>query len=323
MYFWRYADYDVNAVRGVYIMGEEAKIIEYLRAYVKREGTAPSVRKFCRDQNMTPPAFYRRYVSMGKLLEKAGLPIDERTKQRFLISKKATRKHVRKAERKRAKVQTPAPTVESEKYEQQTPTFALIQEDLATKQEVHENLKERAQQFADEMKTLALNDDPEISGPIVDMLCFTVLPKVLEKEFGVSFTLEELCQAELTLRKVQEEWKKLEAKELQLDGYAKKVQADRERLKADSDKGALFRRVESLEVEKRVLTNQLNEAIRCYDNYRIVFSGFWATVFKCKACSARFLGYMESYPEANAWLLRGDWRKEKLKFLNSRLSHQT
>jgi len=318
MYFWRYAEYDVNAVRSVYIMGEDEKIIEYLKAYVKREGTAPSVRKFCRDQNTTSPAFYRRYGSMGKLLEKAGLPIDEKTKQRLQISKKATRKHVRKAERKRSRVRILAPTVEGENCEpQRTPTFALIQEDLATEQEARESRKERTQQFADEVKTLALNDDSEISGPIVDALCFGVLPTILEREFGVSFTLEELCQAELTLRKVQEEWKKLEAKELQLDGYAKKVQADRERLKADSDKGALFRRVESLEAEKRVLTSQVNEARIVYENYRRVFSGFCATVFKCKACGPRFLGYMESYPEANAWLLKGEWKKEKLKFLES------
>lgn len=299
-------------------MDEDDEVFEYLRAYVKKEGTAPSVRKFCRDRNTTPPAFYRRYKSMPKLLEKAGLPVDERTKARLLISKKATRKHVQKAERKRSRVQTPGPTVESENHEpQRPPTFALIQEDLETEQEARESRKERIQQFVDEVKTLALNDDPEISGPIVDALCFEALPTILEKEFGVSFTLEELCQAELTLRQVQEERKRLHAKEIQLDGYVKKFQAERERLRMDSDKGALFQRVESLEAENRVLRSRLNEARLLYDNYRIVFQCFLNAVKPCRDCFTRVLNGMESHPEANAWLLRGDWIREKQKFLET------
>jgi len=299
-------------------MDEEARIIEYLKAYVKREGTAPSVRKFCRDQNTTSPAFYRRHGSMVKLLEKAGLPIDERTKQRLQISKKATRKHVRKAERKRSRVQTPAPTVEGENCEpQQTPTFALIQEDLATEQEARESRKERTQQFADEVKALALNDDPEISGPIVDALCFGVLPTILEREFGVSFTLEELCQAELTLREVEEERKKVGelAKKNRDERLA--IELEWEKVKRIPEKGELLEHIEQLQRKIKVLTGNLNEARATYNNYRTVFSGLWDAVFECRVCSARFTSYMESYPEVNVWFFKGDWRREKQKFLES------
>jgi hypothetical protein len=257
----RYYEYDVNAVRSVYIMVEDDEVFEYLRAYVKREGTAPSVRRFCRDRNTTPPAFYRRYGSMGELLEKAGLPIDERTKQRLQISKKATRKHVRKAERKRSRVQTPAPTVESENCEpQQTPTFALIQEDLVTEQEARESRRERTQQFAGEIKTLALNDDPEISGPIVDALCFEVLPAVLEREFGVSFTLEELCQAELTLREVEKERNKVGelAKKNREERLA--IELEWGKVKRIPEKGELLEHIEQLQKKIKVLTANLNEA---------------------------------------------------------------
>jgi hypothetical protein len=125
---------------------------------------------------------------------------------------------------------------------------------------------ERVQQYAHEIKVLALNEDPEISDPIVDALCFEVLPTVLEKKFGVSFTLEELCQAELTLREVQEEKDRLHAKETQLDGYAKKVEAERlqvqeewRRLDAIPDKAELQKQIERLLAWNKTLADRNEE----------------------------------------------------------------
>ena len=208
-------------------------------------------------------------------------------------------------------------TPEKENRQLRTPTFELMQQDLAAERKAHESRKERAQQFVDELKVLVSDEDPEISGPIVDALCWDVLPTVLEKEFGVSFTLEELCQAELTLREVEEERKRLKAKETELDGDAKKVQDERERLRMDSDKGPLFRRVESLEAQNGVLKSRLSEARLLYDNYGIVFSGFLDAIKQSHECFAHFLNGMESHPEANAWFIRGDWRRSKQKFLET------
>jgi peptide subunit release factor RF-3 len=271
----------------------------------------------CREANLTPPRFYRVFKNLEGFCERAGIKIDRETLVRIKGTMKATKRRTRKKRPTLHRDSNPAMVVEGESPKQQAaPTFEEIQQNLKDEEEARQQRLENIGKFVAQIEILALDGDPKISGPVIDALS-SVIPTVLEKKFGVEATLKDLIEANDVLHQAQKERKKLRSKEIQLDGYAKKVQADWEKLRADSDKGALFQRVESLEAERRVLTSQVNEARIVYENYRRVFSGFCATVFKCKACGPRFLGYMESYPEANAWLLKGDWRKEKLKFLES------
>jgi hypothetical protein len=215
---------------------------------------------------LSAPRFYRAFGSLESFCEKAGVKLDKETLKRMKETARATRRHAKKSVKKAVATHVEKPTPESKHCEQRTPTFELMQEDLATEREAHESRKERAQQFAHEMKILALNGDPEISDPIVDALCFEVLPTVLEREFGVSFTLEELCQAELTLRQVQEERERLHEKELELDGYAKKVEAERlqvqkerQRIEAIPDKAELQKQIERLLAWNKTLADRNEE----------------------------------------------------------------
>jgi len=312
MYFWRYADYDVNAVRSVYIMGEEAKIIEYLRAYVKREGTAPSVRKFCRDQNMTAPAFYRRYVSMGKLLEKAGLPIDERTKARLLISKKATRKRVQKAERKHARVQTRAPPVEGVNDEPaQTPTFEKIEWAREEGEAAHDSIVENAQRFAEELKILVLGTTDEVSVEVntaVMEALNEVLPVILMYKYDIMADISDLLVAKDVLRQARKAREKLRKEKTQMDGERVEIQRARELLKRDSDKAALLEHVRKLEWQVKVNIDHFNEAYEVLKRGRVVFRELWSVASTCPNCPSTFVrNMMVSHRDLLDWLTSGKY----------------
>lgn len=309
---------DMNATfTPLTLMPEEQKVIDFAREFYAQNGQVPPIRRLCRECNISAPWFYRKFGSLESFVEKTGLKLDVASKERISSTRKATKRRTRKKRPTLHRDSNPAMVVEGESPKQQAaPTFEEIQQNLKDEEEARQQRLENIGKFAAQIEILALDGDPKISGPVIDALS-GVVPTILEHKYHIEASLKDLIEANDVLHQAQKERKKLRAKEIQLDGYAKKVQADRERLKADSDKGALFRRVESLEAEKRVLTSQVNEARIVYENYRRVFSGFCATVFKCKACGPRFLGYMESYPEANAWLLKGEWRKDKLKFLES------
>ena len=82
-------------------MSEEERVFEYLRAYVKRGGTTPTIRKLCREFDTTPPTLYKKYGPLEDLCRKANVEIDDQTRVRLRMSMKATRKHVHRAEKKR------------------------------------------------------------------------------------------------------------------------------------------------------------------------------------------------------------------------------
>jgi hypothetical protein len=294
-------------------MGEEERIVEYLKAYVKREGTLPTIRRLCRDMNTTAPTFKAQHGSLLQFCEEHGIPIDEQTRARMKLTVEATSKRVKKAERKRHRDSKPSPPVESVNAESvRTPTFELIREDLAIERKAHESCKKRAKQFTKEIKVLALNKDPEISGPIVDALCFEALPTVLEKEFGVSYTLDELCQVELTLRQVQEERERLHAKQIELDDYAKRVEADRlqvqeerRRIEAIPDKAELQKQVERLLAWNKLLVDKNDEIYVNNKNLRTVNNCLLTSIANCEACKAKFQQMMAPYKEASEWFLKG------------------
>jgi len=292
-------------------MGEEAKIFEYLEAYIKREDTAPSVRKFCRDQNMTPPTFYRLYGSMGKLLEKAGLPIDERTKARLLISKKATRIRVRKAERKHSRVQTTAPIVETVNVEPvHTPAF----EELMQKGEDEDSIREHAKVFAEELKTLVIGEDPDHQVPLeaynalIDSL-IEVLPVILYCKYDVWAELPDLLSAQDVLRKVRKEQKKLCKEQIQLDGERLEIQQARELLKRDNDKAALIEHVEKLEWRLKVNDKRFDETYNAFKQFRTLFRELMPVIRKFPPCQKVFVqNMMENHNDVLNWLTSGGMR---------------
>lgn len=294
----------------VYIMGEDKKIFEYLKAYVKREGTAPSIRKFCRDQNMTAPAFYRRYGSVGKLLEKAGLPIDERTKARLLISKKATRKRVLKAERRRSRVQTPAPPVESTNDESaQMPTFEKMEQDREDKKAAHDSIVKNAQRFAEELKTLVLDSNVEVCTAILEALN-EILPHVLFYKYDVAADIPDLLSAKDILRQVRKERKKLRKQQNQLDDERQEIQRGRELLKRDSNKASLLEHVEKLEWQMKVNTKRFNEAYEALKRFRVLFRTLWSIASKCPNCPKTFMQkMMNSHGDVLEWLLSKKWTR--------------
>jgi len=327
---WRYNEYVVNVVRGVYIMGEDDKIIEYIKAYVKREGTAPSVRKFCRDQNTTAPAFYRRYGSMVKLLERAGLPIDERTKARLLISKKATRIRVRKAERKRSRAQTRAPSVEGADDEPaQTSTFEKTEWAREEGETAQDRVKEHVQQFIEELKTLVFGTTDEVSvqanTAILEALN-EVMPVVLFYKYDIMADIPDLLAAKDVLRQVKKERKKLHKERTQLDSERQEIQGARELLKRDNDKTALLEHVQKLEWQVKVKTDHFNEAYEVLKRGRVAFRELWSVASKCPNCPSTFVrNMMVSHGDILEWLISGKYHM-RLSFEDegtSKLGRQT
>jgi len=313
MYFWRYADYDVNAVRSVYIMGEDDKIIEYIKAYVKREGTAPSVRKFCRDQNTTAPAFYRRHGSMVKLLERAGLPIDERTKARLLISKKATRIRVRKAERKRSRVQTRAPSVEGADGEPaQTSTFEKIEWAREEGETAQDRVKEHVQQFIEELKTLVLGTTDQVSVEVNTAILEAlneVVPVVLFYKYDIMADIPDLLAAKDVLRQARKEREKLRKEQIQLDGERLEIQHARELLKRDSDKKSLLEHVEKLEWRMKVDIKRFTETYDGFKQFRTLFRELMPVIRRFPPCQKAFVqNMMENHNDVLKWLTSGGMR---------------
>lgn len=297
-------------------MSEVGKVLEFVRRFYRETGSIPSVRRICRETNLTPPRFYRLFGSLKRLCTKAGLKIDDRTKERMKISAKATRKHVKRAIRKTISPLVERSTVESADREvRATTTFEQMQEDLATEQKAHESLKARAQQVAKEMKTLALNNDPKISQPILEAFS-DVMPTILLYKFGVKASIPDLVKAQETLRLVQNERKKLQDEQLHVEGMKKEcdaraseIQLEREKIKMerahDPEKDELRRHIDKLEAEKEIANSRLSELFVRDKNLRIISNCLIFAVSECSTCSARFQRYMEPYKDIQDWLTSG------------------
>ncbi len=306
-------------------MDEEERIIEYLKAYVKREGTTPSIRKLCREINTTPPTFKAHYGSLPELMEKAGLEVDEGTKIRMKLTAKATRKRIKKAERKRAKVQTSAPPVEGVNDEPaQMSTFEKIEQDREDEKAAHDSIVENAQRFAEELKTLVFNSNVEVNTAILEALN-EVMPAILFYKYDIAADIPDLLSAKDVLKQVKKEQKKLRKEQIQLDGERLEIQHEWEEVKRDSDKASLLEHVEKLEWEKKVNTNRFNETYDALKRFRVLFRGLWSIASKCPNCPKTFMqNMMASRGDILEWLTSGKYTRLSFETEGTpKLGHQT
>ena len=316
---------DVNGVYNVIDMSEEDRVIEFLRGFVKREGTTPSVRKLCREVNMTPPAFYRRFGSLEKLCEKAGVEIDQGTKARLRLSMKATRKRIRKAEKKRVQSPHAPPTVESQNIEMETEsTFEKLQQGLKDKEAAQDSIKENARNFAEELKTLALTGHPDVNGPILEALG-EVMPSVLFYKYDIAASVPDLLAANDVLHQVHEERKKLTDEEKKNATERADIAKEWERLKRDSDKASLLEHVEKLEWQMKVGINRFNETYDALKRFRVTFRELWKIASKCPNCPETFMqNMMASHGDILEWITSGKYTRLSFETEGtSRLGRQT
>jgi AcrR family transcriptional regulator len=276
------------------------------------------VRRICRETNLTSPRFYRLFGSLESLVEQAGLKVDRETLERIRSTRKATKRRIRRKSQRSSRIQIPATTVEGESQEPPAAsTFETIQQSLEAEEEARQRRLEDIGKFAAQIEILALDGDPKISGPVLDALS-SVVPTILLKKYGVEATIKDLIEAGHTLRQVQEARKKLRAKETHLDGLLKKhedervqIQGEREKIrqarKLDPEKIALQDHVKTLQGEKKVLIDNLNETVNNNKRFRLAVMGLLTVIGECGSCKKRFQRIFEPYPDLMKWLLEGQW----------------
>lgn len=248
-------------------MSEEEKIIEFVRDFVQKRGAIPSIRRICRECDVSPPWLYRRFGSLESLCEKVGVKVDREMRSRLKRSKKTTKHRVKKAMKKMAPKEQAPPTIESDMPEPSpAPTFETIQQNLKDEESARQERLENVEKFATQIQVLVMDENPEISNIAMDALA-GVLPTILEHKFGVKAPLKDLLEAPRTLAEIRKEREKLRKKEIQLSGISEKVRAERvdlqlewEKVKNIHEKGVLLQRIEQLERENKVCVRQLNEA---------------------------------------------------------------
>lgn len=274
------------------------------------------MRRISRETGLTAPKIYRTFGSLESLIERAGLKVDKETLKRIKSTRKATRRRVKKTLQKAVpKFKNICSQPSGNIKQSAAPTFEKIQEDLETEQEAHKSRLEKVQKFAEEVEALALDGAPEVSGPVLDALC-NILPTILQKKYGVPFSLKDLLEADHTLHQVEKERKELRAEQLQLDGMRRKNEAERleircewEKLKANPEKTALKQRVERLQGEKRALTSKLGEAFDYKRKAIFVFNALLETITPCNSCVVRFSQLMNPYPDEWKWFKDGEWSR--------------
>ncbi len=276
------------------------------------------MRRICREADLSSPRFYRLFGSLESLVERAGLKLDSETKQRIRSTRKASRKHSRKKKRTPKQDSTPIVTVESESTEQSaTSIFEELQENLETEEEARQSRLENIGRFAGQIEMLALNDNPEISQPVLDAL-YNVVPTILQKKHNVTMSIKDLIQANQLLHQVQQKEKRLREKEFQLGGLAEKLEVEKQQIqsewesikqerKNDPEKASLQKHVDELEGREKVLTDRLAETYANNKNFRLVVNSFLAAICYCDACGARFRRNMTPYKQVLEWLYNGQW----------------
>jgi hypothetical protein len=270
------------------------------------------VRRLCREAYLSAPQFYKAFGSLEKFLERAGIKPDKETLKRIKGTTKATKRRTKKSMKKAAQEESKSPNPESNPSERSTaPTLEEIQSLKEDEDEAHRLRLEKIAKYVEDIELLALDPEPQVSGPALDALA-DVIPHVLKCKYGVSASLEDLIQADHTLLQAREERKELQAKEAQANENLKKneverqeIQRERERLKADPEKGELLARIDSLEAEKKLMKAQFDEMYAANKNSRILLISLLGSIQGCNACRAQFHRNIASYKEAQQWLANG------------------
>jgi hypothetical protein len=272
----------------------------------------------CREANLTPPRFYRVFKNLEGFCERAGIKIDRETLVRIKGTRKATRQRTRGRSQGACRDSTPTMTVKSESTVWSAPpTFEEIQQNLKDEEEARQLRLENVGKFAAQIEILALDGDPQISDPVVDALS-GVVPSILKKRFGVDASLKDLVEASDVLHQARELKQELRAKEIQLDGLLKKHEQERLEIqdewekirqarKLDPGKVALQNNVKTLQGEKKVLIDDLNEAFNDNKRFRLAVVDLLTVIGECNSCKKRFHQVLEPYPDLKKWLLDGKW----------------
>jgi AcrR family transcriptional regulator len=291
-------------------MGELDRIIGFVREHYEKNGQIPSVRRICREANVTVPWFYRRFSSLEGLVEKAGLKIDKVTLKRIRSTRKATKRRTREKRRQLPKDSNPPapPTVECEAPEVKAGDMSTqIREDAKREKETHKTHVKNAKQLANTVKELALDDDLEVNSIFLEALN-DVIPVVLFHKYGIAASVPDLLAAKDVLRQVDEERKKLDAEEKKNVAERVDIAEAWEKLKRDSDKASLLERVEKLEWEKKVNTNRFNETYEAFKRFRTLFRDVRPIMMKCPNCQEAFMQMM-SQDDFFKWLQSMKWAR--------------
>jgi hypothetical protein len=256
------------------------------------------------------PRFYRRYGSLESLVEKAGLKLDKTTMARIKSTRKATRKRVKKSKRKYTQKEQPPSIVESGHVEQpHVRAFEEIRENVQDEEEAKDMIMEKAQCFAEELKTLVLDSNIEVCTAILEALN-EILPHVLFYKYDVAADIQDLLSAKDILRQVRKERKKLRKQQNQLDDERQEIQRGRELLKREGNKASLLEHVEKLEWQMKVNTKRFNEAYEALKRFRVLFRALWSIASKCPNCPKTFMqNMMESHGDVLEWLLSKKWTR--------------
>jgi AcrR family transcriptional regulator len=326
---WRYHKYVGTPLGALFTTSDEEKIIKFLQKHVQEKGTTPSVRRLCREANISPSKFYVLFGSLESLCEKAGVKLDQGTISRISISAKATRKHVRKAERKRSRVQTPAPSVEgADDKPAQTSAFEKIEWAREEGEAAHEGIVENAKRFAEELKTLVLGTTDQVSVEVNTAILEAlneVVPVVLFYKYDIMADIPDLLAAKDVLRQARKEREKLHKEKTQLDSERLEIQHARELLKRDSDKKSLLEYLERLEWRRKVDTKRFNETYDALKRFRVTFRELWKIASKCPNCPKTFMqNMMASHGDILEWLTSGKYTRLSFETEGTpKLGHQT
>jgi AcrR family transcriptional regulator len=339
---WRYNEYVGTPLGALFNTSDEEKIIKFLQKYVQEKGTTPSVRRLCREASISPSKFYALFGSLESLCERAGVKLDQGTIARISISEKATRKHVRKAERKHAQhgvkkldvcraiseAQTRAPPVEGADDEPaQTSTFEKIEWAREEGEAAQDRVKEHVQQFIEELKTLVLGTTDQVSVEVNTAILEAlneVIPVVLFYKYDIMADIPDLLAAKDVLRQVKKERKKLRKEQIQLDGERNEIQQARELLKRDSDRAALLSHVEKLEWQIKVNTKRYDEVYGAFKKLRTLFWELMPVIRRFPPCQKVFVeNMMQNHGDVLKWLTSGGMHLNFETEGTPKLGHQT
>jgi len=170
-------------------------------------------------------------------------------------------------------------------------------------------IMEKAQCFAEELKTLVLTSHPDVAGAILQALG-EVLPHILWFNFDVEATIPDLLVANDVLKQVKKQRKKLRKERSQLDGERLELERGRELLKRDSSKKSLLEHVEKLEWQRKVDIKRFNEAYDAFKRFRTLFRELMPIIRKFPDCHKTFVeNMMESHDDVLEWLLSKKWTR--------------
>lgn len=199
-------------------------VIQFVSDYYRRSVNTrvPSLREICRDEKVVqacggacyskklepvfPPELDGSGPLMKRVCEASRVPAPT---ARIRKARKATEAKVKKAKKvgrkKPAKRDVEPAVAEAQETTRQSGSLEDLQRSIEIQMEQRRYRKEIAEEKAKEIKLLALDPNEEISGPVLDALD-KVVPKILERRYGVSHDLATIHKRWPELLKFFDDW---------------------------------------------------------------------------------------------------------------------